>query len=295
MKKKKKKIQHVLRIRRRMAKTAKATKKFSQKHLGDEIKNRKKAKAIKFREKKKWTAAKSKEDANKAGSDDSETEELKQATKAKKKIGTGDAYKGNVDDFLEKGFFEALDDEDDDDEGKMNVGENEEDEQEQDSDEEEDEEDGSDESDDDMDPEQHKQDLERLKLEQPEFYKYLQDNDEGLLKFGESDEEPEEEEDGEGEDESAAENGETGGEESATGPRVLTLKLLNEWSKALISANSYKVLRDLVRAFESACHLDDVEDMRGLDKAKKAAKRARGGDASSRLKFRIVSGQVSSD
>jgi hypothetical protein len=73
---------------------------------------------------------------------------------------------------------------------------------------------------------------------------------------------------------------------------VLTLKMLNEWSKSLISSNSFKALRDLVRAFESACHLDDVEDMRGKEKAKKTAKRARGGDAGSRLKFRIVSGQV---
>ena len=41
-----------------------------------------------------------------------------------------------------------------------------------------------------------------------------------------------------------------------------------------------------MRAFESACHLDDVEDAR----AKKA--KAKRGDAPPRFKFRIVSGLV---
>ena len=276
-----------------MGKASKATKKFSKNHLGDEIKGRKNKKNVKFREKKKWTSQKAKEDALKEGNDDSETEELKQVTKTKAKIGTGDAYEGNVDDFLEKGFFEALEDEDEDDEDAAG-DESEEDEgsDEEDDDAEQDEDEDEDE-DEEADPDQHKQDLERLKIEQPEFYKYLQENDENLLKFGESEEE--EEEDEEEEDAEAGEEeggGEVEGGEAEVGPRVLTTKMLNEWSKTLISANSYKSLRDLVRAFESACHLDDVEDMRGKDKAKKTAKRVKGGDAASQLKFRIVSGQV---
>jgi len=208
--------------------------------------------------------------------------------RTKDKLGTGDAYDGEVDNFLEKGFFEALED-DDEDEDEREDDEDGEDEDEDDEDEEEDEE-GEDEA----DPDQHRQDLERLKVEQPEFYKYLQENDEGLLKFGESDEEDEDDEEDEGEDgEDGADPAEGDGADAPeTGPKVLTLKLLNEWSKSLISSNSFKALRDLVRAFESACHLDDVEDMRGKEKAKKTAKRARGGDAGSRLKFRIVSGQV---
>lgn len=273
-----------------MGKATKATKKYSQKHLSDEIKARKKQKAIKFREKKKWTATKPKDElAKEDGSDESESEELKQAKQTKAKLGTGDSYDGNVDNFLEKGFFEALED-DDEDEDPQEEGDSGEDggsEEEED----EDEEDGEDDDGDEIDADQHKQDLERLKLEQPEFYKYLQENDEGLLKFGESDEEGEEE--GEEQDEEGNQPpGSDDGDEPESGPRVLTLKMLNEWSKSLISSNSFKALRDLVRAFESACHLDDVEDMRGKEKAKKTAKRSRGGDAGSRLKFRIVSGQV---
>ena len=37
--------------------------------------------------------------------------------------------------------------------------------------------------------------------------------------------------------------GKKGDEEKAVGPRVLTLKILNDWSKSLIAANSYKALR----------------------------------------------------
>ena len=96
-----------------MGKTSKQTKKYSQKHLGDELKARKAKKAIKFREKKKWGATKPKESEKEEQDSESENEELKQAQRQKSQLGTGDAYSGNVDDFLEKGFFEALEDEDD--------------------------------------------------------------------------------------------------------------------------------------------------------------------------------------
>jgi nucleolar complex protein 2 len=283
-----------------MGKASKATKKYSQKHLGDEIKSRKKAKQIKFREKKKWGATKPKPADDADGSEESESEELKQAQKAKAKLGTGDTYAGNVDDFLEKGFFEALEEDDDDDDAQAgDEADDGTDEEESDGDgdgDEDEDEDEDGEGDDEMDPEQHRQDLERLKEEQPEFYKYLQENDEGLLKFGESDEEGGEDGDEDGDEDDAASvdgGGDgAGGEEPSGGPRVLTLKMLNEWAKLLISANSFKALRDLVRAFESACHLDDVEDLRGKDTAKKAKKRSRGGGAGARLQFRIISGQV---
>ena len=276
-----------------MGKTSKQTKKYSQKHLGDELKARKAKKAIKFREKKKWGATKPKETDKGEKESESENEELKQAKQEKSQLGTGDAYSGNVDDFLEKGFFEALEDEDD---AESDAGDDEAEGEDSDGQEEEDgdDEDASDSEDGEgADPEQHKQDLARLKMEQPEFYKYLQENDDGLLKFGESDDDEDGNQAGSTEHAGDVSEGDGGeGDDPSDGPRVLTLKMLNEWSKALISANSYKALRDLVRAFESACHLDDVEDLRGKDQAKKAGKRARGGDAGSRLKFRIVSGQV---
>ena len=80
-----------------------------------------------------------------------------------------DEYQGNVDAFLEKGFFEALEDEE----------------------EAEDQDAADDEDEEEVDPKKHKQDLERLKVEQPEFYKYLAENDADLLAFGDEEEETE--------------------------------------------------------------------------------------------------------
>ena len=79
---------------------------------------------------------------------------------------------------------------------------------------------------------------------------------------------------------------EDGGKEEEAVP-VVTLKLLSGWARALGKGGAaFGTLRDLVRAFECACHLDDVEDAR----AKKA--KAKRGDAPPRFKFRIVSGLV---
>ena len=45
------------------------------------------------------------------------------------------------------------------------------------------------------------------------------------------------------------------------GPKTLTIQMIEAWSKLLAAGESFKGLRDLVRAFESACHLDDMVTM----------------------------------
>jgi nucleolar complex protein 2 len=159
-----------------MGKVSKATKRFSKNHLSNEIKTRKLRQKVKFREKKVWGARKSPEEleaekqakAAKAENDEDSADDDEPAD-------SPDEYQGNVDAFLEKGFFEALEDEE----------------------EPEDQDAADDEDDDEVDPIKHKQDLERLKVEQPEFYKYLAENDSDLLAFGEGDEDTENQEESE--------------------------------------------------------------------------------------------------
>ena len=223
-------------------------------------------KNINYREKKKWTGTKTPEQlaAEKAkrkgealpGEESDNSEEEEQQVQSEPE---DDPYKGDVDSFLEKGFFQALEaeetDDDDDDGGKEG----------------DDGEDGSDgggggdddgsddgegadsdadaggDGDDGDAEESHKQDLEMLKREQPEFFKYLQENDEELLKFGQ-------ESDGgcAGDGGSDAEDGvedggrEEGGKEEEAVP-VVTLKLLSGWARALGKGGAaFGTLRDLV-------------------------------------------------
>eukprot|EP00960_Hanusia_phi_P019459 574349-Hanusia_phi.AAC.7 len=257
-----------------MGKISKATKKFSQKRLSDELKARKMRKKINYREKKKWGARKSPEEleAEKKGkSDEEEEEEEEQEEEEEEEEGKvkvkgqgkkGDDYDKDVEDFLEKGFFEALEEEEASEADSEGEGEEDEDDEEL--------------SDTDAIA-KHKQDLEKLKLEQPEFYKYLQENDKDLLNFDDSEDE------GEEEGKETAGDQEEGDEDD--GVKILTLQMLDRWNRSLLGGESFKGLRDLIRAFESACNVDDVVDTKGKDA--EAVERAK-----TKFKFRIVSAPV---
>ena len=266
-----------------MGKVSKATKRFSQKRLSDELKARKMRKKINYREKKKWGArkspqeleaerkAKSEEDGGEE-EEEEEEEESQEVSKGKVQSKKGDDYDKDVEDFLEKGFFEALEEE----EPSEAESDGEEDE-----DEDEDEDEGEGEEDDLSDTDaiaKHKQDLERLKVEQPEFYKYLQENDKDLLHFDDSEDEV-------GDEGQQAEGGKEEGEDEDDGATILTLQTLDRWNRSLLGGESFKGLRDLIRAFESACNVEDVVDTKGKDA--EAVERAK-----NKFKFRIVSAQV---
>jgi nucleolar complex protein 2 len=160
-----------------MGKVSKSTKRFSKNHLSNEIKTRKLRQKIKFREKKTWGSRKAPEELEAQGklkkatrSDkNDEAEEDEEETAEAEPVDDDNDDKG-VDEFLEKGFFEALEADDDADDNeetevveKSSV----------------------------PDSKQHKRDLERLKEEQPEFYKYLAENDAGLLEFDDEDDDEE--------------------------------------------------------------------------------------------------------
>ena len=193
-----------------MGKVSKATKHFSKKHLSNEIKTRKLRQKIKFRDKKTWGARKSPEELEaekKLKIKGHETEDHENEDDDAEDHDAGDdkqpdspdEYQGNVDEFLEKGFFDAL--EEDDDEAEDHEVEDEDD-------------DGVE------DPKKHKHDLERLKIEQPEFYKYLAENDADLLEFDADEDEESEKEGHENADPTGADGEEDAEDESKATLRV---------------------------------------------------------------------------
>lgn len=132
---------------------------------------------------------------------------------------------------------------------------------------------GLEDDDEEVDPTRHMADLKALAEKDPEFFKYLQENDAELLNFdentnvggddvemsegdddeGDSDEEKEEEEEG-------SKKGKGKGKESKRDKQkaakkknqILTKELLKTWQKNILETRSFKSLRRLLIAFRSA-------------------------------------------
>ncbi|KAF7791583.1 hypothetical protein EIP86_002600 [Pleurotus ostreatoroseus] len=158
-------------------------------------------------------------------------------------------FKGmSVDDFLGGGFLEGEDDEED-----MGIEDESEDEDEdEDGEEEEMSDDGSfasvDDLDDDDEGQAHLIELSKLAEKDPEFYKYLQENDKELLDFNPD----------------AADNDENMSgdeEEESESIPVLTKAVLQTWQKALLEQRSLRALRKLLVAFRSAVHMNEEDQV----------------------------------
>jgi nucleolar complex protein 2 len=107
---------------------------------------------------------------------------------------------------------------------------------------------------------QMKEEIGKLKENDPEFHKFLREEDQEMLAYGEGEDDDEEDE-----EEGNAERGEES-EKAGTihKDNVLALspELLEKLENSTFRIHSLKALRKLSNAFKSACHLADVDEVR---------------------------------
>ncbi|XRM37055.1 Nucleolar Complex 2 protein [Aspergillus tubingensis] len=107
--------------------------------------------------------------------------------------------------------------------------------------------------------EAHKDQLEALKEKDPEFYKYLKENDAELLDFGDHGDLAEVDELSEGEEEGPAKKKKKAAkeEEEETIDNTLTIAMVKKWQKLMEEQHSVRAMRQAVLAFRAAAHIND--------------------------------------
>lgn len=236
----------------------KSTKKFEKKHLKDVLERRKAAAKIKQRnnlkEKRKSDNVKSR--AEREGDSEERDDEAKKQ----------DAFaEMNVDDFF-AGGFDIADPVADKKKakkdvpakiGKRNRSEAQQEDEESAASSSAEEDDASQASDSD-DAETHKGDLEALKQKDPEFYKYLQENDAELLEFGDLSEVDALSEGEEDQDEPAKKKKKKAAKEEEPSSD-LTIATVKKWQNLMEEQHSIRAMRHTVLAFRAAAYLDDPD------------------------------------
>ncbi|KAL1856218.1 Nucleolar Complex 2 protein [Paecilomyces lecythidis] len=250
----------------------KSTKKFEKNHLKDVIERRKEVAKVKQRQqiKEKRKARNAENRAQDA--EDSEDESPQQRRKQ-------DAFaEMNVDDFFAGGFDipdaapakgkkakktavtpkigKRKRSEDGGDDGSSDSGSGEEEAESQSED------DAASEPGSENDMEMHKDQLEALKEKDPEFYKYLKENDAELLDFGDHGDLAEVDELSEGEEEAPPKKKKKSKSEDEDMEEVdnkLTMADIKKWRKSMEEQHSMRALRQIVLAFRAAAYVNEAE------------------------------------
>jgi nucleolar complex protein 2 len=243
-----------------MGRVKKSTRKFEAKHLTRTLEDRKSKKKVKqafiLREKKKAKRQANREDDAEDGDE----------PKAKKQKPDGPQIFENmsVEQFFAGGFEVPK-------EGKTKTttagkrkrGAEEEKKPAQEEDEDEDMADAANDDSEDDEIAQHKDTLGALADQDPEFYKYLKENDPELLDFSmaERDDLSSIDELSEGEDEAVGKKKKKG--KGVAESDEVTMAAVKKWKEALVDKKSLRSLRQVVLAFRAAAHVNDSEDDRG--------------------------------
>ncbi|KAL1988814.1 hypothetical protein VTN96DRAFT_7698 [Rasamsonia emersonii] len=248
------------------SKLKKSTKKFEKKHLHDVLERRKEIAKIKqrqqLREKKK---AKNAELREKAAAERQEDPKEQEREKAFAEMNVDDFFAGGFDIPTENGKKAQKKDvtpktgkrkrtEDQEDEASQSGSA----ESEGSAVESDDDDDASSQASSVGDIEEHKGQLAALKEKDPEFYKYLQENDAELLDFGDHGDLAEVDELSDAEEEGPAKKKKKKDEDESEDNK-LTLAMVKKWQNSMQEQHSMRAMRQAVLAFRSAAYMHDAD------------------------------------
>jgi nucleolar complex protein 2 len=114
--------------------------------------------------------------------------------------------------------------------------------------------------------EEHKEQLEALKEKDPEFYKYLKENDAELLDFDDHGDLAEVDELSEAEEEGPAKKkkkkAKQADEEDEAEDNKLTIAMVKKWQKSMEEQHSMRAMRQAVLAFRSAAYVNETDEQK---------------------------------